>query len=79
MQRRQKRFTAARPSTLRHYLGARVRVIAAGEFFGHEAEVTGYTVSKAPAYRLRFFDHPWQAQSPDARWSFTEREIESAE
>lgn len=70
------RFTTTRPQKLTHPLGTRVRVIVAGEFYGHIAEVTGYTATRSPSYRLRFFDHPWQAQRPDSRWSFVEREVE---
>ncbi len=68
-------FTTVRPAQLRHGLGTRVRVVAAGAFLNHGAEVAGYTTSKAPQYRLCFLDHPWQAKWPLARWSFAECEL----
>ena len=79
VQRQHRNFTVARPVQLQHEIGTRVRIVVPGEFFAALAEITSYTMSKSPVYRVRFFNHPWQQKQPDARWSFAEHEIELAE
>lgn len=61
-------------------IGQKVKVIASGEFVGCAATIVKQHQQRRFSRRfvgLKFSDHPWQRESPDAVWWFDVRELEA--